>query len=166
MDPGPHTLQSQFDRLTLLYQISQTIHSTLEPDAALKLIVTEAVRAVRATSGSIALINPNTGLLEIQSSIGLPPEAIHVKLRVSEGVTGMVARTGQPLRVGDTASSPVYVSVRPDVRSELAVPLDVSGETRGVLNVDSNDLDAFTESDQEMLQELALRAVPAQSPAV
>lgn len=152
------TLRSQYERLALLYQVSQTIHSTLDPEAALQLIVAEAVKVMRATSGSVALINPNRSVLEIQASIGLPDDARHVRLRVGEGITGTVARTGRPLLVGDTRNSPVYVSIRPDVRSELAVPLEVGGEVRGVLNVDSDRPDAFTAADQELLQELARQA--------
>jgi len=150
-----NTLKAQYDRLTLLYQVSETIHSTLESEAALQLIVNEAVKAMRATSGSVVLINPNTGLLEIQASMGLPAEAKTLKLRVGEGITGVVAREGRPVRVGDTTTNAAYVRLRPDVRSELAVPLEVNGEVRGVLNVDSNRPDAFTEADQELLQELA-----------
>ena len=149
------TLQSQYARLTLLYQVSQTIHSTLDPEAALQLIVSEAVKAMRASSGSVALVNPNSNLLEIQASIGLPPGTSELKLRVGEGITGTVARTGKPLRVGDTRNDPRYVKLQTDARSELAVPLEVNGEVRGVLNVDSNRADAFTEEDQELLQELA-----------
>ena len=152
------TLKSQYERLSLLYQISQTIHSTLDPEAALQLIVAEAVKAMRATSGSVVLINPNKGVLEIQASMGLPEDARSVKLKVGEGITGTVARTGRSLLVGDTQNSPLYVSVRSDVRSELAVPLEVDGEVRGVLNVDSNVPDAFAEADQELLQELAHQA--------
>ena len=44
------------------------------------------------------------------------------------------------------------------MQSELAVPLEVSGELRGVINVDSDRTDAFTVEDQELLQELALQA--------
>src|SRR5439155_12460075 len=47
---------------------------------------------------------------------------------------------------------------RRGVKSELAVPLEVNGETRGVLNVDSNRPDAFSADDQELLQELAVQA--------
>lgn len=151
-------LQYQHDRLALLYQISQTVHSTLEPEAALQLIVNEAVKAMRASSGSVALINPNTGFLEIQSFVGLPANAKSLKLRIGEGITGWVARTGKPARVNDTAKDARYVRVLSEVRAELAVPLDVGGEVRGVLNVDSNHTDAFTEADQELLQELARMA--------
>src|ERR1043165_8735575 len=50
------------------------------------------------------------------------------------------------------------MSCFPAVRSELAVPLEVQGEVRGVLNMDSDRLEAFTASDQESLEALAVQA--------
>jgi signal transduction histidine kinase len=44
------------------------------------------------------------------------------------------------------------------VCSELAVPLEVAGELRGVLNVDADRLDAFGAEDQELLEALAVQA--------
>jgi signal transduction histidine kinase len=151
-------LRSRYERLQLLYQVSNVIHSTLEPQEALQLIVSEAVRLVRASSGSVVLINPTTDFLEIHASQNLPSTATRLKLRVGEGITGWVARNGKPALIGDVTQDPRYVMARRDVRSELAVPLEVNGETRGVLNVDSDRADAFTEEDQELLQELALQA--------
>ncbi len=148
-------LESQLARLTLLYEVSQTIHSTLEPQAALQSIINEAVKAVRASSGSVMLINPNTRQLDIQAAVGLPPNHADFKLHLREGITGWVARHGKPLRVGDVSQDKRYVPLLDDVRSELAVPLEVDGEIRGVLNVDSRHADAFTAADQELLQELA-----------
>ena len=142
----------------MLYQVGNVIHSTLEPQEALQLILDEAVRLVSATSGSTVLLNPMNGLLEIHASKGLPPGAGNLKLRLGEGVTGWVARTGQPARVGDVTRDPRYVMVRPEVRSELAVPLEVNGEVRGVLNVDSDRLEAFNAQDQELLEALAAQA--------
>jgi signal transduction histidine kinase len=158
MNDDSQLLKARYDRLALLYQISQTIHSTLEPEAALELIVKEAVRAMRASSGSVALVNPNTRLLEIQASVGLPDDIKRLKLRVGEGITGWVARTGKPARVDDISADSRYVTVLPEICSELAVPLEVNGEIRGVLNVDSSHIAAFTEADQELLQELARQA--------
>ena len=150
-------LQARFERLDQLYRVSQIIHSTLDPQAALQLVVRETVRLVGANSGSVVLVNPG-GLLEIEASHGLPPEAGRLRLRLGQGITGWVARTGRPARVGDVRRDGRYVAARPDVRSELAVPLEVAGELRGVLNVDSDRLDAFSESDQELLQALAVQA--------
>ncbi len=149
---------SRYKRLQLLYQVSNVIHSTLEPQEALQLIVNEAVQLMRASSGSVALINPTSGFLEIHAAHKLPAAATRLKLRVGEGITGWVARSGKPARVGNVTRDPRYVLVRRGVRSELAVPLEVNGETRGVLNVDSDRVDIFTAEDQELLQELAVQA--------
>ena len=151
-------LASRYERLNLLYQVSNVIHSTLEPQEALQLIVSEAVRLMRASSGSVVLINPTSGFLEIHASKGLPPGASRLQLRIGEGITGWVARTGKPARVGDVTQDVRYVAARRGVRSELAVPLEVNGETRGVLNVDSDRVDAFNTDDQGLLQELAVQA--------
>ncbi|MGC9944718.1 MAG: GAF domain-containing protein, partial [Verrucomicrobiota bacterium] len=123
-----------------------------------QLIVSEAVRVMRASSGSLVLINPNTNFLEIHAAQNLSSAARKLKLRVGEGITGWVARHGRPARSGDVTEDKRYVSVRRDVRSELAVPLEVKGEVRGVINVDSDRVNAFSADDQELLQELALQA--------
>jgi signal transduction histidine kinase len=151
-------LQARYDRLNRLYQVGNVIHSTLEPQEALQLIASEAVRLVGASSGSVILVNPTTGFLEIQASRGLPANASELKLRVGEGITGWVARSGKPARVGDVRDDPRYIMLRRNVRSELAVPLDVGGEVRGVLNVDSDRQNAFTAEDQQLLEALALEA--------
>jgi signal transduction histidine kinase len=151
-------LKARYERLTLLYHVGNVIHSTLEPQEALQLILGEAVRVMRASSGSVVLINPTTNFLEIQASKGLPANAAELKLRVGEGITGWVARIGQPARVGDVTRDPRYIMVQGNVRSELAVPLEVNGEVRGVLNVDSDLENAFSADDQELLEALAIQA--------
>ena len=151
-------LRGRYDRLQLLYQVGNVIHSTLDPQEALQLILKEAVQLMRASSGSMVLINPTTGFLEIHASQGLPANAISLKLRVGEGITGWVARTGQPARVGDVTRDPRYIAVRREARSELAVPLEVEGQVRGVLNVDSDRPDAFSVEDQALLEALAVQA--------
>jgi signal transduction histidine kinase len=151
-------LKARYERLHLLYQVGNIIHSTLEPQEALQLIVREAVRLVRASSGSVVLVNPTSGFLDILASQGLPANATELKLRMGEGITGWVARTGEPARVDDVAQDPRYIMLRRSVRSELAVPFDVSGEVRGVLNVDSDRKAAFSGGDQELLAGLATQA--------
>jgi signal transduction histidine kinase len=151
-------LKARYERLNSLYQVGHVIHSTLDPQEALQLIIEQAARLMRASSGSVVLINPTNGFLEIHAAEGLPSHASELRLRVGEGITGWVARTGRPARVGDVAKDPRYIMVRDMVRSELAVPLEVNGEIRGVLNVDSDRLDAFGEEDQQVLEALAEQA--------
>jgi signal transduction histidine kinase len=150
--------KSLHERLQLLYQVSNVIHSTLDSQEALQLIVSEAVRMMNASSGSVVLINPTSGFLEISASQNLPSSARKLKLRIGEGVTGWVARQGQPARVGDVTQDARYVAARRGVKSELAVPLEVNGETRGVINVDSDRANAFSAEDQDLLEQLAVQA--------
>src|SRR5213596_669043 len=102
-------LKARYERLDLLYQVSNVIHSTLEPHKALQLILREAVRLMRASSGSVALFNPTTGLLEIEAAHGLPANASRLKLRPGEGITGLVMRAGKPASVGEVSKDPRYV---------------------------------------------------------
>ena len=146
------------EQLQRLYEVSRAIHSTLESTEALRLIVREAVSLMGASSGSLALVNPTTGLLEIAASEGLPEDASAMSLRPKEGITGWVAHHGEPLRIGDVSADERYISARPEVRSELAVPLFIEEDVRAVLNVDAESVDAFSETDQKLLEELARHA--------
>ena len=146
------------EQLQRLYEVSRAIHSTLESTEALRLIVREAVSLMGASSGSLALVNPTTGLLEIAASEGLPEDASAMSLRPNEGITGWVAHRGEPLRIGDVSADERYISARPEVRSELAVPLFIEEDVRAVLNVDAESVDAFSETDQKLLEELARHA--------
>jgi signal transduction histidine kinase len=151
-------LKERYERLSLLYNVGNVIHSTLDPQEALQLILKEAVRLMRASSGSVVLVNPTSGFLEIQASQGLPANAAALKLRVGEGITGWVARTGKAARIGEVMQDSRYIMLRENVHSELAVPLEVNGETRGVINVDSDRKDAFDAGDQELLEGLSAQA--------
>ncbi|MFT4688720.1 MAG: signal transduction histidine kinase [Limisphaerales bacterium] len=160
-DPTHQPTPQDFERVNLLYQVGKVIHSTLDPQELLQLIVREAVGAMDASSGSVVLLNPTTGLLEINASYGLPAAAAKLYLRPQEGITGWVIRTGKPALVLDVAEDERYIAVREGVGSELAVPLVVDGEIRGVLNLDSDQPAAFSNEDLNLLEELAEQAAAA-----
>jgi len=78
------------------------------------------------------------------------------RLRIGrEGVTGWVAQTGTPLYVPDVTKEPRYVAGDATIRSELALPLIVREEIIGVLDIESDKLDYFTD---DMIGLLALFA--------
>ena len=142
----------------VLARVSGVINSSLEPKRVLDLVLREAVATMNATSGSVVLIDPHTQLLEIEAATGLNKNARQLKLAIGRGVTGWVAKTGQPLRVPDVTADVRYISVRKDVRSELAVPLLLEGQLIGVLNVDSTRKNAFSAADEALLVALGNHA--------
>ena len=149
------TRQFQPEQLEQLYEVARSIHESLEPAEAMQWVVQASVQLVGASSGSLALVNPTTGLLEIEAAVGLPEDGSSLMLRLGEGITGWVVRHGEPLCIGDVTTDDRYVSARPDIRSELAVPVHIDREVRAVLNVDSERSDAFSKTDQLLLEELA-----------
>ena len=150
----PEINSEQFEQL---YLVSKVIHSTLDQQEALDLIIREAVRLVNATSGSLVLVNPIDGFLEIQASYGLA-KGTELKLRVGEGITGWVAQKGISAIVQDVQKDDRYIQVHKHTKSELAVPLEINGVLSGVVNVDSEKLSAFNENDLALLTELTSQA--------
>ena len=134
------------------------LRTLLHPQKALDRILAAAVRSTRGDSGSFILINPNTGLLDIEASHGLSERAKRVKLRPGEGITGWVATTGKPLRTGDVRTDKRYVSINAKIRSEMAVPVEMRGQVVGLLNVDSTNVDAFSATDEARLIDMASEA--------
>ncbi len=130
----------------------------LDPEGLLRRILSIAVKQVDASSGSLMLLNPNTGSLDIEVAVGLGSDARKAKLKMGEGVTGYVATTGNSLKIDDVREERRYVQLNPRIRSEMAVPLTLNDQVVGVLNVDSTRLAAFDDSHQQELVELASRA--------
>lgn len=80
------------------------------------------------------------------------------KLRVGyTGIVGRVASTGEPRIVLDTESDSTHEHnpLLPNTRSEMALPLRVDKEIIGVLDVQSDQPQAFTDSDIAVIQILA-----------
>jgi signal transduction histidine kinase len=138
--------------LAALYNISSLLGKTEDAGAALRAILAEISAYFDASSGSIALLNPDSGRLEIEVQQGLPDDSKESALRLGQGITGWVAFHGRPQLVPDVTADPRYVSMRAAVRCEMAAPMiDDHGQTFGVINVDSDTLAAFTPASLEQL---------------
>lgn len=142
-----------FDHRTLpvLYRISSLVGRTEDPRLALRSVLSEIIAALHASSGSIALLNPDTGKLEIEVHQGLPADTDEVALRPGQGVTGWVAFHGKAQLVSDVRSDPRYISLRSEVRSEMAAPMEENGHVLGVINVDSDSVSGFSDADLQLL---------------
>jgi L-methionine (R)-S-oxide reductase len=69
------------------------------------------------------------------------------------GVCGAAARTGQTQLVPDVDAFPGHIACASSTRSELVIPVrDASGAVIAVLDIDSDQPDAFTQTDADELQ--------------
>jgi signal transduction histidine kinase len=134
---------------------NKNIGALLDPQGLLKRVLSVALKAVQGQRGSLMLLNPNTGSLDIEASVGLNLKARRIKVRVGEGVTGWVASTGKVLRLNDVKKDRRYIPIDQRVQSEIAVPINLKGQVVGILNIDSDQKNAFSEHHEQVLLHLA-----------
>jgi phosphotransferase system enzyme I (PtsP) len=100
-------------------------------------------------------------LLELLATQGLRAEAIgHTRLRVGEGIVGIVAATGEPLNLADAQNHPGF-AYRPETgegiyASMLAVPVRRAGHTLGVVAVQNRTPRRYNEDEVEVLETVAM----------
>lgn len=90
-----------------------------------------------------------------------PPAVSQLPLDGPYGITVAVARSGEAVYLPDVNQDTRYVSAHPQTRSELCVPLKIKGQVIGVLNAESEKLDAFDRDDRRLLAALADEAALA-----
>ena len=145
-------------RLEILQEISLALNSTLEPKRLLDVMLDSSIRYTAATTGSVALITED-GRLDIVAARGLGANVQEeCTLRVGEGITGIVAETGQAVLVPDVRRDARYVMVKEHIASELAVPMILENRVIGVISVDSTRTENFTDEDRQLLTILASQA--------
>jgi phosphotransferase system enzyme I (PtsP) len=100
-------------------------------------------------------------VLELFATEGLRPEAVHrTRLRVGEGLVGVIAATERPLALADAQSHPSF-AYRPETGEEIfhslmGVPILRGGRVLGVLVVQNRTLRHYTEDEIEVLQTIAM----------
>ena len=77
------------------------------------------------------------------------------QLRLGEGIVGSAAEAGEPLLVNDVAADSRYISDDPNTSAELAVPLRFGARSLGVLDVQSDETNTFSDDDLFIMQTLA-----------
>ncbi|HET7377491.1 MAG TPA: GAF domain-containing protein, partial [Anaerolineae bacterium] len=145
----------RLDEIIILFEVARAGASVLELNQVLDRMLDAVRRTLRFETFEFILYDPVTDLLRTRAAYGFPPDATQVDLHLGEGVAGWVAQTGQPLLVNDVSRDQRYMASQASTRSELAVPLKASDRIVGVMNVESAQLNAFTEDDERLLTVLA-----------
>jgi PAS domain S-box-containing protein len=146
-------------RIEMVYRISQTVNSTLDPTAILDQLIDEAMRATRATHGSVLVARPDQGIFERLSLRGYPPELVErfrrQKLAIDRGLNGRAYQTRQVIAVDDVRLAPDYFPGVPDTRSEVVVPILRGEAVLGHIDLQSPIVGGFRAVDLDFLRVLA-----------
>ena len=152
MDIYCDPIRSQLKVEPLLLEVADVVNTTLDLDTTLRRVAELVRKVIDYEIFAILLLNEKTQDLRIRFQVGYAREvAERMKIKIGEGVTGMAAQRREAILVDDVSKHPEYISVAPDVRSELAVPLIVKNRVIGVLNLEAQEAGRFTEEHKRLL---------------
>ncbi|MCE9647570.1 MAG: GAF domain-containing protein [Chloroflexi bacterium] len=143
--------QEHLSQHRLLHHITTTASSGTTLEEAMEI----AVNGLQVTLGgdrvTILLADREKKVLDVKASTGYAEDITTLQIPIGSGITGWSASHLRPLRVRDVTEDSRYIQVSANTRSELAIPLIYRNELLGILNVESEQVDAYTQNDEEML---------------
>jgi len=144
--------------LATLVELSEEINSSLNLDEVLGKTATIVKRLIDYEIFGVMLVDETTQRLYHRFTIGYGEEASKDwQIPIGQGITGTAAASGRAVRVADVREDPRYINIIDSVRSELVVPLMVKGQSIGVLDIQSTQVDYFTRDQQSILTLMASR---------
>jgi len=87
-----------------------------------------------------------------------PAATEHVRIPIGKGVCGFAAKAGRTEIVSDVSKDPRYLQCFLSTKSEIVVPISVQGSVVGEIDIDGDQLDAFSSLDREFLEAVAKKA--------
>ena len=147
--------------LETLAEIGRDFAAILDLEELLTRIASLTRRLIDYRTFGIILLNEDTQELEIKTAVRYGEKVDLPRVKIGTGLVGYAALYKEVVLVPDVALDARYISVVPDVRSELVIPLLVKDRCIGVFDLESPELDAFKKSDVEILMLLASQAAVA-----
>ena len=98
------------------------------------------------------LHNPEKKELVLKTYVGQPTDHTHIPF--GKGICGQVALSNKNFIVDDVSAQDNYIACSLDVKSEIIIPLFVNGNNIGQIDIDSNNLQSFSEKDATFLSEV------------
>lgn len=132
-----------FERQTL-YEVGKKLGETLHLDELLHVILDSLRQVVAYNAGGVFLVEPETGEMKPIYAVGyVDEEEKNLDARVGQGLVGHAATIGKAVNCPDVRDDARYIKARESTLSEAAVPIRYKDQVIGVLNVESDEQDAY-----------------------
>jgi len=90
-----------------------------------------------------------------------PAATEHTRIAIGKGVCGFAAKSGKTEIVSDVSKDPRYLQCFLSTKSEIVVPIINQGSVVGEIDIDGDQLDAFSSLDREFLEAVARKTADA-----
>ena len=148
----------RIEQLTLVRRVSAQIANVFDLVVLTRRITKLIQRTFHYYYVAIFTIEPGCDSLEFRSSAGpARGKPKPVNARLGEGLIGIAAQTGEEAVTNDVGTDAryKYVDSLSETHSEAALPLKIEDHTLGLLDVQSDQVDAFHPNDLLVLRALA-----------
>jgi len=150
-----HKEQRRASHLALLNELGQKATAVLNPQELLASICQQVQSAFDYGLTRIEVVSEERDELVVEAQAGYGTDLLGRRVRFGEGLAGIAADSGEPVLANAVAREPRYVAIRPGVRSALSLPLKYRDQILGVLSLESQREQAFSQQDVLTLRTLA-----------
>jgi HAMP domain-containing protein/putative methionine-R-sulfoxide reductase with GAF domain len=130
-------LERNIIQLYTLYNISKSLSTESEMDKLLNQVVKEVSHALKVHRMNIMLVNEDRTEMSIVAGFGMPHQEKDVKVKLSEGIYGLVSQTGQAEVFNDLKTNPRFKAIHgidDDTSSVICAPFKGHGQVIGIVN--------------------------------
>lgn len=163
---APAQVLTTTDKLRMLLDITKKISRSLDLQEVLNLVMDTLDSLIPYDAAGIFVLQCVDKALvqEGEEPCVFRSEAVRgydidelsdLHLKLGEGFIGSVAVSGEPIISHDVRENPVYVNARDRTRSEMVAPIISNEEVIGVFDLESDELNAYSDDDLEVLLMLA-----------
>jgi sigma-B regulation protein RsbU (phosphoserine phosphatase) len=157
-DLGSREQLSTVDKLRLLLDITKKISRSLDLDEVLNMVMDTLGSLLPYDAAGIYLIetsddgSPYVFKSKVIRGYEISFDLIEPRLRMGEGFLGRVAQTGKSIISPDVTEDPRYFAARKRTRSEMVAPIISNDKVIGAFDLESDELNAYSEDDLSVLQ--------------
>src|SRR6266542_1989101 len=169
----PETMQraaglSVVDKLRMLLDITKTISRSLDLDEVLNLVMDTLDSLIPYDAAGIYLVKCSRPMTEWEGELDETcvfhteedqgydiADLQELRLKMGEGLIGHVALNGKPFISDDVRKEPRYINARARTHSEMVAPIISNNEVIGVFDLESDELNAYTKDDLDVLMLLS-----------
>ncbi|HNB87265.1 MAG TPA: PAS domain S-box protein [Anaerolineales bacterium] len=158
--------------MEMLYESGLALSQLLSPEEIGQKIIELLERKMDWHHTAIRLYNPENDTLKLlafsQPNTTNKDEHVAVKhqfnnkiTKSSDGVSGWAVKNTQVVRHGDISNDPRYIETYHGINSGLYVPVRLGDNVLGVISIESEKPNAFSEKDERLVVTLANQAAVA-----
>lgn len=152
-------LEKTVKELSVLYEVSQMISSTLEPDELYNIML-DVVKTLGFNEFALLVFDDESQKLSVKTAYGFQDneKVKEMIFDLGEGISGLAAQRRQPIYIKDTSREETYLHYKGEKQEEgsfFSIPLISHERLMGVMNFTRPGVDSFSTNEIRLLNSLA-----------